>query len=1443
MIVNYDKNDGWSTLFDNVFQKSSLITDEFKKAATSIQSISEEIYPPKWTKWADSIEYSDKQLLTFLGDVYNGKRKITDLGSYMDELQQPMSRFESFTKSVGNTLKKIGSMAVNMVAAWAISEAISLAIQGIDYLIHMDEIAIEKGEEAQNTITEAYEEFEKKSKSVSDLGKKYASNTEEIETTSDAIDALAERYAKLKDGVNSIDNSNLSLSSDEYQEYLDISNQLAESFPSLKSGADSAGNSILNLGTNVATSADKMKELYETEMAIAHTDILENADDSFKGYYTQVKELQKEIDSLEKTNHRVNESTYSLSEESIKDSLKSGLFSFANIPKDVADEIEESLKQYGEVFRNRTWSDTDTYLSAKYKIEPIVDEEELQNATNEILSKVSSTESYTELGENKALIAAKKAEQKQVWTTFAEETVKPFLATTTTLMDVPSELTDAVQNNLENIDWSKMYTEYDGDVNDMLLQEFVLPLKNLKPDAQEAIIDAFSLDPSQMSISEYEDAVSKALDKVSDDDNVKKDWKERFGFDTLVSDAKKQADALKNEFKDVDASIIDSLSGEDRELAYTVVIEDEDFNGTWEDVKSKVEELKELGKDAVTFSYSGFITDVGDAVAKMDAINAALASSVSGKGVGFSYEVDEETGAATLTGELADLMDAYSDLDGYDIDTLFTRTANGIQLNRKALRALQAEEEAENKTKWGEQRKALIQDIADATNNLKEVQKSGDESAIASAQANVDSLNNQLQTVNLLAAAYDGATSAYQKWLDAQSNGETGDMYRTASSTMKERGQELWEEGRYNTEEFRAIAQYFSNEDLSLASMEQVVQAYQRSAAARERYFTGDKVGIDNFMYDLYNSTELAAKGVVTELEDGRKQFNAGSDQILADYFGLNVESIQALLNAAAEYTDSIVVGDTSDSQADLQALQEAAEKANSELKKLQEEGSITADINFDVDVSELDEAGIDERISQLETLKQEAEVKFGADSSEVEYIDALLAQANARKEKLTESEAVEISVDINGQEDIDSLGEQLSSIPEDSSANVTVTISNGGQLENTVSQLDKVPENTSANFVFNVENQDQADALAAKVDELNASRGEENQITYSFNVVQNDETPSLKTTSTATVNYGLGTQESPKDKDAKVNYKLGDQKEPKSPKVATVNYALGSVAKPKDVTVKVNYELGGVAKPSGASSATGTMLSPAHASGTAYNVLNLTPAHAKGKVSLSKDENALVNEMGTESLIRDGVWSLIPGGMHVQALKKGDIILSASQTKSLLSFGKAAGTGKAYASGTIVGARGIASAYSSGTPWVFGNTGSGNLQGTGYSPSSSSTSSNTNTSSTNTASEEAEEFKEDLDWIERKLKEVERQIENLDQTVSATYKSWSERNAALSNEISKVNEEISIQQQAYERYMQQANSVGLSDAYKQLVQAGKIDIETITDEDLKEQIDDYQNW
>ena len=45
------------------------------------------------------------------------------------------------------------------------------------------------------------------------------------------------------------------------------------------------------------------------------------------------------------------------------------------------------------------------------------------------------------------------------------------------------------------------------------------------------------------------------------------------------------------------------------------------------------------------------------------------------------------------------------------------------------------------------------------------------------------------------------------------------------------------------------------------------------------------------------------------------------------------------------------------------------------------------------------------------------------------------------------------------------------------------------------------------------------------------------------------------------------------------------------------------------------------------------------------------------------------------------------------------------------------------------------------------------------------------------------------------------------------------------------------------DRYIKEAESVGLSDTYKKKVQDGTIDIQTIKDEKLAEKIKEYQEW
>ena len=105
---------------------------------------------------------------------------------------------------------------------------------------------------------------------------------------------------------------------------------------------------------------------------------------------------------------------------------------------------------------------------------------------------------------------------------------------------------------------------------------------------------------------------------------------------------------------------------------------------------------------------------------------------------------------------------------------------------------------------------------------------------------------------------------------------------------------------------------------------------------------------------------------------------------------------------------------------------------------------------------------------------------------------------------------------------------------------------------------------------------------------------------------------------------------------------------------------------------------------------------------------------------------------------------------------------------------------------------------------------------------------------------EEAEPEK--VDWIAVLLNRIQRKIADLEKVASSGFKSLSTRLKAGNDEVAEINKEIGLQRQAYDRYIQEANSVGLSDELKKKVQDGTIDINEY-DQETRELIDKYETW
>lgn len=1502
-IVNYDKENGFSTIFKGLKKDTASISDEFNKIFSQIQNTKLSDLPDagNWNKWAESMGYTDKELLNFLSDVDSGKKSIQDMGAYIEVASQKTTLFQkgmSTLKSIGGTLL---STFANMAVMYAASVAIEAIGTAIYNTIHATEIAIEKGKEAQETIKE--------------IGDTYDNKVSGVENVKDRYEELLEK------------NNNGTISSEEYQEFLDINQQIAELFPQLSVTYDSQGNALVNLGSNAEEASNKFQLLLEQEQSLANFDISQNLQTVFDGAYEEVKQYQKELNEL--TNDQMslvslmNEYDAALSND--METLRSG-FVATNSYQDVLGNTDDIYTNYTKII-NPNIEGAEQMIEAMYsaandaeisisdKLDELGNMEfTLSGATEDQMDMffdsyiarltTGSEEVSAALKETSNKVQTDEKEIAAVW-----NQVIPSLLSSMNVYDDYTELSDTlksvINNAISNIDFNSLGQEDRNNIRQYARRTFLDPITDAldeaekngtKEQVQGYLDELFSLDQSELTVGEYKDRVNTLINEIIGDGNenyeARRNFRIAFGItyqsedsqgdlysvDELVSKVSEKTGILKTE--------IENLGMNDLNYVYNMIVEgnfDFEETGNWDDFVAWLNKKKEVENevaDSEPIKLSTLLADtsddglskkVDDFQSNISAIQSALDSLSNGEDIDLidlkqefpqitesakdlgdtltdlknqqlgdlfkeiydstkklsdtsavtdfisdiisAYNVSESdlavirsnilssllpnasntlerqeiiqsinnlfngitinaksnldveienfnsfleiqdklnaamassvTATGLTTEEIENVTNAYKNLECYDPEKLFERTANGVHLNTAEVRKLDEQLRQNTMTDF-------LQAVADKQIELNQARAQG---------LDTSQLENELSVLQQLASQYDGLTSAYQRWLDAKSGGEEGDMYRSVTDTMIERGKELYDAELYNNKEFRAIADFYSNQDLTNATAEQVKSAYEQALPAIEKYFTTGREGIDAFVTDMKQLSDAEGLGWVTELEDGSLSFNTGSDQEIADRLGIDVEAIQSIYRMMSEYVDGIVIGDTSG----LNAFTAQVESAQQKLAEMQQNGEISSSISLDYDVNEM---SLDEITAKIEELKGErVEIDAETNPEAAEALDDLIAKTeqayyfklnvntdggldkassaiNGIQQRIselsTENPVLSVSAIVNGDEQIQTLAEELASLPPEVQTTVGITTENVSNVSGIISQLAQNPESISV--------------------PVNYTKGSE---------------PETVDAAEGIANFTLGT--SPKevpDATGVANFKLG-----------TYPTSLPTLTQ---FVRRVEID----------SEATGTMLSP---------------AHAKGSVALPQDETALVNELGQESRIHNGIWELLPPGMHVQKLDKGDIILSARQTADLLKSGKAHGIGKAYADGTAFNGM---PAHSSGG-WTIG--GSSN---TGSSSSSSNNSNNNNSGNaitntinrvTNAVTRNLETFQK---WLEKLVDWVEVRIQRINDRIDL-YTAQSENAIGYRNQNSLLaraqrwnDNLLRDQQRGRDRYLQQANQV-----------------------------------
>ncbi len=217
-----------------------------------------------------------------------------------------------------------------------------------------------------------------------------------------------------------------------------------------------------------------------------------------------------------------------------------------------------------------------------------------------------------------------------------------------------------------------------------------------------------------------------------------------------------------------------------------------------------------------------------------------------------------------------------------------------------------------------------------------------------------------------------------------------------------------------------------------------------------------------------------------------------------------------------------------------------------------------------------------------------------------------------------------------------------------------------------------------------------------------------------------------------------------------------------------------------------------------------------AHYSGTALS---------SGNWGLPRSGRTLINELGSEIIVRNGHWFVLNGGYPTLAnLHAGDIVFNHLQSADILKHG--------YVTGSH--ARMVGSARANGS------AGSGDALAIG---------SAYGLSGRALASGSKSKFSEQFDKIEILVDRMEAAFKRITQSVEGLSYNLASQNAQVDAAISQAKNNISAYQKAYQAYLSKADSVGLSSSWKTAVQQGGYDIQEITDESLKNKINDYKKY
>lgn len=917
MIFNYDKTEGtfnngknlsefWESIKDFFTKKQDVVKnynptnnerEYFKRLINDIPKeadLSSDEYKNLASTWANELDEGNNKLIEYNSNTELGSQNLANFAQSQQTVIQGTTKFGAALKTAGNVAKTfvgtLGNMAIAMAASWAIGKV----FEAIDDYRHRSENIIKAGQEAKDSIDSTFKSFEEGKQSIMDLGSSFGDQTEQIKNTGDAIDQVAEKYVELRKGVNQNTNENVSLSTDEYQQYIDLSSKLASQFPGLVAGYDSQGNAVLNLASNADKAADSIRNLYEAQVSSANVDMGKNLQATYDGVVTQTsqyaEDIQKKRDELAQLDIDISENKRSIL------TYGSNNFEVQNLYGDKENVITDVLKENG-LYKENTGDDGSIW---NFYAEGLADKskQEIDRMNEQITAGMESY--YLTLESQRSQLQSEINSYdlmiEDQWRSMAQS-LGNYLQTSKSFNELDDSLQSAFLANISNLDLTALNDpdgEYKGQVLDFLYGEFLGPMSQFSTDVQESLAKALQIDPSKLTIDEYRSQVDEAFNKAfpKEEDADKRDrFKNAYGIDSSIEDMEDNASRLKEAYADFPnaSDFIDHMQTGDLSIAAQLI-----DNGSVD---------IEKGTDGLVSAIERYKKTVAEA--KSDTTLASVLGDTDNE---VSSSIDSlQSDISSLSDTLTKLKTGeFKDSDLTDLIQQFPQLADQTDNLQEAISNLQADK-----------LKSTIKKIDDSMDGASDEE-------LANAQKLKDSL---IKSVDLSDISSDKITESIKSAFE----GDGGSRYIAAEHGAKaaEEYNQAFSKELKNSAGREAFYKATLNQDAVKQGPEAIRELYNQYLKTTEDFIQNTDIQSQLTDYqDKYQSLYQAQKDLKNGLMTGstRKTF-LDKFPDLAKYAG-NTEDLSSAIDDLMDSMDSDVTNQFTDA---IEALRDAGEDANAD--------------------------------------------------------------------------------------------------------------------------------------------------------------------------------------------------------------------------------------------------------------------------------------------------------------------------------------------------------------------------------------------------------------------------------------------------------------------------------------------------------------------------------